>query len=124
MTGRWSIHSSPKIISQNLTGSRVGSGKCGRIWGGADSRASLLVVSRDWQYRIKCSAFSGPEPHGLQVGSPGSLLWVRCLREMGTPQNGDPGPHIPSDMGAGGPHITRDVGPWGPQNSGDMGTLQ
>ena len=48
----------------------------------------------------------------------------RCLREMGTPQNGDPGPHIPSDMGTGGPHITRDVGLWGPQNSGDMGTIQ
>ena len=48
----------------------------------------------------------------------------RCLREMGTPQYGDPGPHIPSDMGTGEPHITRDVGPWGPQNSGDMGTLQ
>ena len=48
----------------------------------------------------------------------------RCLREMGTPQFGDPGPHIPSDMGTGGPHITRDMGTGGPQNSGDMGILQ
>ena len=69
-------------MSRNLTGSRVGSGKCGRIWGRADSRASLLVVFRDWQFRIKCSAFSGPEPHSLQVGSPGSLLWVRYLKRL------------------------------------------
>ena len=53
-----------------------------------------------------------------------SATTYRCLREMGTPQYGDPGPHIPSDMGTGEPHITRDVGPWGPQNSGDVGTLQ
>ena len=43
---------------------------------------------------------------------------------MGTPQFGDPGPHIPSDMGTGGGHITRDMWPWGPQNSDDMGILQ
>ena len=49
---------------------------------------------------------------------------TRCLREMGTPQFGDPSPHIPSDMGTGGPHITRDLGTPGPQNSGDMGILQ
>ena len=48
----------------------------------------------------------------------------RCPREMGTPQFGDPSPHIPSDMGTPGPHITRDMGPWGPQNSGDMGIPQ
>ena len=52
------------------------------------------------------------------------ICTYRCLREMGTPLYGDPGPHIPSDMGTGEPHITRDVGPWGPQNSGGMGTLQ
>ena len=52
------------------------------------------------------------------------LLLYRCPREMGTPQFGDPGPHIPSDMGTPGPHITRDMGLWGPQNSGDMGIPQ
>ena len=48
----------------------------------------------------------------------------RYPREMGTPQFGDPGPHIPSDMGTPGPHITRDMGPWDPKNSGDMGISQ
>ena len=43
---------------------------------------------------------------------------------MGTPQFGDPGRHISSDMGTPGSHITRDIGPWGPQNSGDMGIPQ
>ena len=35
----------------------------------------------------------------------------RCLREMGTPQFGDPKPHIPSDMEIGWGHITKDTGP-------------
>ena len=48
----------------------------------------------------------------------------QCPREMGTPQFGDPGPHILSDMGTPGPHITRDMGAWGPKNSGDMGISQ
>jgi len=48
---------------------------------------------------------------------------TRYPREMGIPQFGDPGPHIPSDMGIPGGHITRDVGPWGPKNSGDMGSV-
>ena len=56
------------------------------------------------------------------------VMWERCKsrcpREMGTPQFGDPSPHIPSDMGTPGPHITRNIGPWGPQNSGDMGIPQ
>ena len=59
------------------------------------------------------------------AGSVGSVALVpsktRCPREMGTPQFGDPGPHIPSDMGTPSPHITRDMGAWGPQNSGGMG---
>ena len=48
---------------------------------------------------------------------------------MGTPQNGDPGPHIPSDMGTGGgpislgmwgPGVPRTLVIWGPFN--DLGT--
>ena len=49
---------------------------------------------------------------------------ARCPHEMGTPQFGDPGPHIPSDMGTPGPHIPSDMGAWGPKNSGDMGISQ
>ena len=35
----------------------------------------------------------------------------RCLREMWTPQFGDPSPHIPSDMGTRGGAIS--LGIWG-----------
>ena len=37
---------------------------------------------------------------------------------MGTPQNGDPGPHFPGSMGTWDPHISRKMGTplekWGP----------
>ena len=56
------------MTSLNPTGSRAGLGKCGRTWGGADSRARFLATSREWQFVIKCSAFSGLRPHSLQVG--------------------------------------------------------
>ena len=39
-----------------------------------------------------------------------ATLLDRCPREMGTPQFGDPSPHIPSDMGTGGISL----GIWGP----------
>ena len=54
---------------------------------------------------------------------------ARCPREMGTPQFGDPRPHIPSDMGTGGGSIS--LGIWGPGvprtlviwgSVGDLGT--
>ena len=60
-------------------------------------------------------------PPFCDVGDLVAPYSCRCPREMGTPQFGDPRPHIPSDMGTGGEHITRDMGPWGPKNTGDMG---
>ena len=60
----------------------------------------------------------------LSVSTVKNKFSYRCLREMRTHQFGDPGPHVPSDMGTGGPHITRDMGTRGPQHSGNMGILQ
>ena len=68
------------MTSQIPTGSRAGLGKCGQTWGGANSRAKFLAASREWQFVIKCSAFSGPRPHSLQVGSPLDLPWVLYLK--------------------------------------------
>ena len=78
--GLWSIQSIPSMTSLNPTGSRAGLGKCGQTWGGANSRAKFLAASREWQFVIKCSAFSGPRPHSLQVGSPLDLPWVLYLK--------------------------------------------
>ena len=78
--GLWSIQSIPSMISLNPTGSRAGLSKCGQTWGGANSRAKFLAASREWQFVIKCSAFSGPRPHSLQVGSPLDLPWVLYLK--------------------------------------------
>ena len=58
------------MTSLNPTGSRAGLGKCGQTWGGANSRAKFLAASREWQFVIKCSVFSGPRPHSLQVWIP------------------------------------------------------
>ena len=88
------------------------------------SAVSLVPRPEDRTRLLSSSlgSFSGPP------SSPSLFYTGVCVKwgppNMGTPQYGDPGPHIPSDMGTGEPHITRDVGPWGPQNSGDMGTLQ
>ena len=78
--GLWSIQSIPSVTSLNPTGSHAGLGKCGRTWGGGDLSAKFLAAFREWQFVIKCSAFSGPRPHSLQVGSPLDLPWVRYLK--------------------------------------------
>ena len=68
------------MTSLNPTGSRAGLGKCGQTWGGANSRAKFLAASKEWQFVIKCLAFSGLRPHSLQVGSPLDLPWVLYLK--------------------------------------------
>ena len=66
------------------------------MWGGADSRASLLVLSRNWQFRIKCDlsvAIATPFKLYLEIASfPGSAqLFVACStnsdRKLGGPGN-------------------------------------
>ena len=53
--GLWSI---PSMTSLNPTGSRAGLGKCGRTWGGADSRARFLASSRGMAVRNKSAQHS------------------------------------------------------------------